>query len=28
MQLGDKNAPVPAAGTPEQSAFWEKLLIR
>jgi carboxylesterase type B len=28
MELGDKNAPVPAAGTEERSAFWEKALLR
>jgi carboxylesterase type B len=28
MQVGDKNAPVPAAGTVERSAFWEKALLR
>jgi para-nitrobenzyl esterase len=28
MQVGDKNAPVPAASTAERSAFWEKFLIR
>jgi para-nitrobenzyl esterase len=28
MELGDKNAPVPAASTAERSAFWEKFLMR
>jgi para-nitrobenzyl esterase len=28
MQMGDKNAPVPAASTAARSAFWEKFLIR
>ena len=28
MQVGDKNAPVPAASTPARSAFWERFLLR
>jgi para-nitrobenzyl esterase len=28
MELGDKNATVPAASTAERSAFWEKFLMR
>jgi para-nitrobenzyl esterase len=28
MQVGDKNAPVPAAGAADRSAFWEKFLVR